>query len=495
MKIESLSVRQGMQEKSFRFKDGLNLICSNGRNQVGKTTLVRFLLHSLGEAIPNTQKLRMEKCATRLAVVKDDGATLFVFREGRAMRIVYPVSEETWNYSLPFEAREAKAKIYGVNAPDLLDNLLGAFYIDQDKGWTLLNRGKVIGGVEFSVGGLLRGLSGKDCNGLELHLKQLKKDIKKYEFITDAAGYQNELVNDPGFGELSYDAARDQSRLEQLRMRDASIGKRLSDVRRAQKDNKRFVDHVSQLGLRVKTPDGSEIRVTADNIADFQDANNYLEGEASALSAEREEVKERIREIEASLQGSAMLFHVEGAAMVFDRQIAAMKLDLGSCEAVLKGLKKERAEVDAQLEAAASTNNRAYEVMSQYALEYSRALGVEQLFLGSPEGVLTRRVKDKSGTGYHLLVFAFRMAFASTVREVAGIRLPLVIDSIRDGEMSAANFQKCLDLLRDKMSDHQQIVASIDATGFDADNVIEIENALMENSSMVVDLREWERGG
>ena len=48
--------------------------------------------------------------------------------------------------------------------PSLIDNLLGAIYIDQEKGWTLLNRGKAIAGVHFNINELPKNIDGIMCS-------------------------------------------------------------------------------------------------------------------------------------------------------------------------------------------------------------------------------------------------------------------------------------------------------------------------------------------
>ena len=48
----------------------------------------------------------------------------------------------------------------------MLSNILGAFYFDQEKGWTLLNRGVVIGSIHFNIDELVRGIGEKDCSKL-----------------------------------------------------------------------------------------------------------------------------------------------------------------------------------------------------------------------------------------------------------------------------------------------------------------------------------------
>ena len=52
---------------------------------------------------------------------------------------------------LPAQELELHKLLFGNCNDDILLNLLGTFYIDQEKGWTLLNRGTVIGSVHFNI--------------------------------------------------------------------------------------------------------------------------------------------------------------------------------------------------------------------------------------------------------------------------------------------------------------------------------------------------------
>ena len=53
-------------------------------------------------------------------------------------------------------------------------------YIDQDKGWSLLNRGTVIGKIKFSIEELLSGLNNIDISDLLDKRKNLKFNKDKY---------------------------------------------------------------------------------------------------------------------------------------------------------------------------------------------------------------------------------------------------------------------------------------------------------------------------
>ena len=53
-------------------------------------------------------------------------------------------------------------------------------YVDQDKGWTLLNRGTVIGKIKFSIEELLAGLNGFDLDDLIEKKTTLELNRDKY---------------------------------------------------------------------------------------------------------------------------------------------------------------------------------------------------------------------------------------------------------------------------------------------------------------------------
>ena len=61
MIFRSIHIKEGLSERTIDFSDGVNLIHSV-KNSRGKTTLVRFLLYSLGYNIPNTRKIKFDRC-------------------------------------------------------------------------------------------------------------------------------------------------------------------------------------------------------------------------------------------------------------------------------------------------------------------------------------------------------------------------------------------------------------------------------------------------
>jgi len=490
LRIKRLDVREGMNVKTFTFDDNMTLICSDGKNSVGKTTLMRLLLFALGEPVEMTQGFNPRKLITRAIVVTDSDQQLIIIRDGNNLTIEGGKEPERLIPSL--QHKEIKKRIYGIDNDELADNLLGAHYIDQDRGWTLLNRGKVIGGIHFSVEGFLRGLSGNDYAKQHARLQLVKADIKKYQFFVQAAGYKDSLVDTPSAKELAPDRSRDRERLIQLRIQSASLKKKIATIRRAQNSNERFVKYVIDMGLRVRTEEGV-VDITPDNLLYYQDNERYLNGEAFALSAEKADVDKRISELEARLDEEEGLLHVERIdTSEFDRQIAGMKLDLPAYEALLKSLKAEKYELEKKMEEHLTLGNDLFDGLANTVNFLCDELGVGDYFRSDNGGVLTSTLRRKSGTNYHLLVFAYRLAYAVTVFERCGVRLPIIIDSIRGREMSQENFDRCLALLADKFDDYQIIIASISAEGIAADKIITLRNTVMEDAAIVPDIGEWE---
>ena len=60
MRLKKFKIIYGLFSKTFMFDDTYNLIHSL-QNSVGKTTLLRALLYTLGLNIPNTKNFKFEE--------------------------------------------------------------------------------------------------------------------------------------------------------------------------------------------------------------------------------------------------------------------------------------------------------------------------------------------------------------------------------------------------------------------------------------------------
>ena len=194
MLIKSIYIRDGLFERNISFGTNANLIYSE-KNSCGKTTLVRFILYALGYSIPSTKKIKFEKCFVKVQLVLENRKCVYLTRESNST-ISFICDNEEKIYVLPEQIRELHSKIFNTENEEILNNLLGTFYFDQEKGWTLLNRGVVIGSIHFNIDELVRGISGKDCSGLILKEKKLVADLSKYKQMFSIAQYRDSINED-----------------------------------------------------------------------------------------------------------------------------------------------------------------------------------------------------------------------------------------------------------------------------------------------------------
>ena len=138
MKFVSIRIKEGTFERKFNFSDAINLIHSV-ENTRGKTTLLRFLLYSIGYPIPNTRNINFEACEVESVVECGIGTIALTRISQYAIDAV--INGEKRTYILPAEQYKLQGILFSTENINILNNLLGSFYLDQEKGWTLLNRG------------------------------------------------------------------------------------------------------------------------------------------------------------------------------------------------------------------------------------------------------------------------------------------------------------------------------------------------------------------
>ena len=179
MIFKNIFIKEGIYERKIEFTNGVNLIYSQ-RNSRGKTTLLRLMLYGLGYDIPSTRKLKFDKCYIELEAEFENLGQVKLIRNKKEL-IEVIINGEIQTYVLPSEQKKLHALLYNSYNDDILSNLLGVYYVDQEKGWTLLNRGIVIGSIRFNIESLVRGLSGIDCNDLIRKEKKISNDLQKYK--------------------------------------------------------------------------------------------------------------------------------------------------------------------------------------------------------------------------------------------------------------------------------------------------------------------------
>lgn len=457
MIIKSLTITEGKKSKTYEFSSQANLVHSDD-NTVGKTTLLRLALYSLGYQIPNTKNMKFEKCVTQV-LLDANGMTYHIKRENEYLLVDDGTSTEY--YILPTELNQFHAIVFGTDNDDVLNNLLGTFYMDQEKGWTLLNRGKVIGSISFSIEKLILGLSERDYQKLQTELQLLEREIKKYQQMRDIAQYQREIYEEKG--DIIHDTYDEtlQRDLSVYMFDVESLRKELREITDTIADNTTIRKFIEKMSLRVKAPDGTIVPVNKDTIIGLDDNNDFLLSRKRLLTAQIAKLEQQIEKLRNMIYYQSQQPTTETLIEAFDRNLSQIAIDAKAVTNIINELTERQSEVRRQLTELAKNNNDILEQMYLDISSYGVELGLTQYMSSSLGFVFTRNLKELTGATLMKMVFAFKMAYIRAVDRVLNIKLPLILDSPSGKELDQHNIQKLMDIINRDFSAHQVIVASI----------------------------------
>lgn len=481
MIIKSIHIKEGLYSRFIEFSDNANLIHSK-QNSKGKTTLLRFLLYSLGYNIPNTKKIKFERCEVETVIFSEKygDATLARFNSNS---IILSSDSVRQTYVLPEQLQELHGLLFGTDNADVLDNLLGAFYIDQEKGWTLLNRGVAIGSIHFKIEDLIRGLSGIDCSKLIRQEEKLLRELNKYRQMFSVAKYQETIEADSGSLAVEHYEDKLDADLEQLKIQQNRLKKELKRLDRTIKDNKQFAKFIAEMKLLVKGPDGTAIPVTAENIVGFDDNFEYLITKHKLISSELALVLSAIASHEDQMRAEneqMSFWESETMVQAFDRRIAALQINAVPIEKEIRKIESELKAVRQAITENTKANNPVVTSLYRNMVKYASELGVGDEETIAARYLFTSNLRELSGAVLHKTVFAFRLAYIIEIERAIGIKLPLMLDSPSGKEVDQENIKLMMNILKRDFSDHQIIIASIYMYDFDPLNIIEIINRLIE---------------
>lgn len=481
MIIQSIRIKEGFAERTFNFTDGVNLVFSK-ENSKGKTTLLRFLLYSLGYNVPNTRKIRFDHCEVVSRVLVDNVGELTLSRYSNDF-IEATVADEKKTYILPDQLRELHKILFRTENADVLNNILGAIYTDQEKGWTLLNRGTVIGSIRFNIEELIRGLSGCDCSDLIRKKARLSKERSKYRQLASVAKYREEIVAESGTLVSDAYSVESDAVIAQLLMQQKALQGELKRIDKSLSDNRRVRQYVAEMKLIVQLPDGKIFPVTADSIVGLVDSIDFLIAKRKIVSADLRSVMHELASVQKERENETeqlSFFQSERMIDIFDRRIASVPIDAGAIYKEIKNLEKELRFVDGEISRKTKSDTGAVMSIYQNMVKYATELGVGNSESIASSYLFTSNLKELSGAVLHKTVFAFRLAYITEIEKRLSIKLPIILDSPSGKEVDQANIQLMINILKRDFSGNQIIIASIFKYDFESLNVIEIQNRLIE---------------
>jgi len=477
MRFVSLIIREGLFKWEFDFTEGVNIIHS-AKNSVGKTTLLRFLMFALGYPIPNTRGISFNHYELEVEIITSGDAAVRLIRDRDAMTILREGNEEY--YSLPSDLTEIHRTIFGLHNQEVLENLLGVFYIDQEKGWTLLNRGKAIGNIHFSLEALIRGLSNRSNDEMAARLASVKRELQKYKHMLDVAQYQAEInalgeaaVADAPSDELAKD-------LEVLYCERKPLDNELQRLRDVIRKNTAFQKFISNYHLQVQSPSGDIVPVNENTLVGFREDAEYLRTKRKLAEQQLAGLDKKISVLRGQVEHEASLLDIQTSIQVFDADVSKMKIDALATGRVIRKLKKEQKELEDAMTKEMKRNNPLVTKLHQFISEYAQELCVDERYIRPNEDyIFTSDLKSLSGAIFHKIVFAFKMSYVRLIRLQTGLHLPIILDSPSGREVDEINVADMMKILSRDFNEHQIIIASIYLYDFSDVNVIELRERLL----------------
>ncbi len=480
MTIKSVYIKEGLFERKIEFSSFVNLVHS-AKNGCGKTTLLRLVLYGLGYAIPSTKGIDFGKCEVELYLDTETEGEIKLSRNDNNVIIVYSKDKQE-TYVLPERRNEFHARLFGTENIDILENLLGAFYVDQEKGWTLLNRGIVIGKIHFNIDSLIRGLSNKDCSEYIKKASQLSRDREKYRQMDSVAQYRESLEMEAG--SIAIDSYTEESNAKRsaLLIEEKQCKNELKRIDAALSANKQFKKYVEDMKLLVRSPAGDVFSVTSENIIGLSDEIALLVAKRKMVTADYEKIASQIERLESEMNTEneqESFLEMASQAEIFDREIIRLPLNAIAIKKELSRLDKEINATKEIINKLTRENNSVVQDIAKTVTLYSRELGVEDNESIPAKYIFTSNLKELSGAYLHKTIFAFRLAYISAIEKALNLKLPIILDSPSGKEIDRENISMMMNILKRDFGDHQIIIASIFAYDFDNAKTIEVEERLI----------------
>lgn len=461
-------------KREFDFSKSVNLILSK-ENSVGKSTLLRLLFYAMGYSIPSTKGIDFPKVLCRLWIETAQGELIL---KRSNTQIALEVNNNKHLFILPNESEELHALIFDSNNTSVVTNIIGSIYLDQEKGWTLLNKGFVIGRIYFDLNQLVAGLAERNIEELELELSSVSTELKKYKTMKNLYDYKTTLIDldnsntsDDYIDELERD-------LNVLMFEKNNLNKQIKEMELSIKDNRAFVRYIENMKLFII--DGErEIPVTKNNLANFEDNQNLINTRKKILEIRNSKVDIKINKLKQQIEKESQLVSLQSEVEKFDSQVSELIINPLSVDKIIKRLKKRENELKDKIKVVITNNNGIINNLYFTVKKYAQELNVDQYMDDNKNYIFTNDLKGLSGAVYHKIVFIFKIAYIIEIQKYLKIKLPIVLDSPSGREVDQKNIEDIMNILNRDFKENQIIIASIyEDYLFDSISKIEIKKGL-----------------
>ncbi|HDR4427061.1 TPA: hypothetical protein QCP92_002663 [Bacillus cereus] len=459
MKINYLIIECDGVKKRFNFNSNFNLIHSK-KNSVGKSTLLRFLFYALGYNIPGTKRIKFHNCTVICNF--DTGNNNMETQRLNNIITLNIDNEDHHSFILPNEEIHLQSLIWGTTNEAILKNILGAIYMDQDKGWTLLNRGTVIGGLHFNIEELVQGLSNRDVTELREKQKAVEVELKKYQQLQNIIDYKEHLAESANNIDFPNYTSELENQIQLLTFDKNELENKLKSIEEVKKENIQFTNFIEKMRLVVKDEDtGISIPVTKKTIVHFDDNQRYIDTRYNMIKIKLTSINAELSKLKQRLTESYNLIDVQSEIEKFDSQIAHLNINPEQIRKIINNLKRENNKLKKSILDKTIVNNIIVDNLHKSITRFALKLGVIDVINPNTDYIFTSDLKSLSGAVLHKVVFSFKMAYILEIQKILDIKLPIVLDSPSGREVDQENISETMNILMEEFTENQVIIASI----------------------------------
>ena len=479
MIIEKLILREGMVENLDTFSEKRNLIYSKS-NTKGKSTYVRLLFYALGYPIPNMRGIKYEEIITEITF-SEKGQTYTAIRENNLIILFF--NNSRIEFTLPSQHLSFLSFIFKYENIKVLKNLLGFMYIDQDKGWTLLNRGTVIGKIKFSMEELLAGLNGIDIDELIEKKSSLELNKEKYLAMLNMQELSEQVYEQNGEIFISNIEKELNEKIAYCNIKLENENSALKEINSVLLKEKQFFDYIDSMNLSVKQGD-IVIPVNRSTLLNSTANYEYLRAHRSIIVTNIEKLKRERSSYQAKLNeyyvknSQISILSNEDKDTLINKQLANFNIDQKVVRQLLEETKKDLKYVTAEIKRTIKNQNTYISKIYKYVLEYATELHVDDKMAAKEDFIFTSDLKSLSGAVLQKMVFAFKVAFLKVIEESMNTKLFIVLDSPKGKELDDDNMKLIENLISTELCDNQIFFASI--YDLEHEKLIEIKNRAIE---------------
>lgn len=484
MIIEKLVLKEGLDNNIDTFSPKRNLIFSS-KNTRGKSTYLRLLFYALGYPIPNMKGINFSNIFTEI-VLAEKGKQYIVSREGELLSV--SSGENTISYTLPSDHLAFLSYIFEYENIKVLQNLLGFIYVDQDKGWSLLNRGTVIGKIKFNIEELLSGLNEIDIDNLLEEKSKLQLDKNKYSAMLNIHELSEQVYESNGEIFISDIESELTGEISYYDLKIENAKRSLKEINSVIQKEKQFYEYIDSMHLSVQE-NGVTISVNRNTLVNSTANYEYLKARRSILvtdieklKRERSSLKVKLNDYENKNMQTTMFEKVSENTLV-DKQLATLNIDQKLVEQLLDKTIEELKRVNSLIKSRVKANNPYIQKVYNYVFKYAELLGVDDKMVLKNDFIFTSDLKSMSGAVLQKMVFAFKVAFLKVIEEDMKTKLFMVLDSPKGKELDDDNTELIEKLIHEELQQNQIFIASIHA--FDNEKKIIIKEHAIEGRGII----------